>query len=672
MKKLLLALTLLAASATTYAFPNVTITAPVQILRIGQITTVTFTFSEAVTGFDLTDVHLNGNAQFTTVLTGSGTSYSVGVQKLVDENAVAVLIDNRSYTSTADSSFGIGSYLGFDAGPPIYIKQGGTFNGQLILASPRPTCPKAGEILVDNLGNPSSPVIEPFFIKRPIFNKKAYNIEEIKRGCLARLVNGQKYVIKVNPKDYELRNVHGSHNNMTMMPKIAQKETVDIIGTNKMRVKVAKFANLCTPASPDVQSCGASGDFRTGGYAFKIDNDDPIVYPGIKGAAHMHAFTGNTSTNYQSNAASMQKGASTMYGGALNRNGLWFPLIVKTETATALMPVNTAFYYKVGSSVYNEFTEPLPKGLKVIWGDPKRKPSDPQGDSVLWSCLPYDGLGLFGLDGVNGLIPECNGKSYRVLRVFISSDRCFKDDGTGKMMLDSPDHRSHAQPAGYVQGGGVVAANGCGALYPHRTQHVEALIDYPIAENDNTKTWRLSSDNYDTSLAGGASAHFDYWVFWNSRMIARINEQCNKTPIDCHTDQVGLSDPFPISSITTSGNIATVTTPVPHLLTTGTTLPGRISAVTGTSAASYNADLAPLTLKWYTQNPNRVLPTGTQGLTVISPTQFTYTLNSTPASTVIGVTNATYQVDEELCDLKEGDNFCPQAYADYSLRNYAE
>src|SRR6185369_4842740 len=48
--------------------------------------------------------------------------------------------------------------------------------------------------------------------------------------------------------------------------------------------------------------------------------DDPIVYPGRPGAAHLHTFFGNTGTNAASTEQSIRDtGNSTCLGGTINR-----------------------------------------------------------------------------------------------------------------------------------------------------------------------------------------------------------------------------------------------------------------------------------------------------------------------------------------------------------------
>ena len=39
--------------------------------------------------------------------------------------------------------------------------------------------------------------------------------------------------------------------------------------------------------------------------------DDPIVFPGLPGASHMHSFFGNDTTNARSDLASLEKGRTT-------------------------------------------------------------------------------------------------------------------------------------------------------------------------------------------------------------------------------------------------------------------------------------------------------------------------------------------------------------------------
>lgn len=670
MKLLLSFLLFVFSSIAIAADPTLRITAPVSTLKAGDNTVVTFEFSEAVTGFTLSDVNIKGAGQFLTALTGSGTTYQVTFQKLTNANVASLVVDNN-----AASPAGHGETIGFNTNPVIYVKQGNIFTNKLVPAVPQPECAKVGEILVDSANNPTTAAVENYYIYVPS-SRRNYVAQQIRQGCLVRFVNGQKFVKSVAPKSYELANVHGGHNHSTLMPKITQQYIQPLSGTTKPRVQPYNLDD-CNPDGSGFWSCGIDGDFRAGNIASKVDFDDPIVYPNVKGAAHAHTFYGNNGVNYQTNSANLQKQCvSTFAGGTVNCTGYWMPSMVDTGSNTVIIPNGILIYYKTLEPAHVGLVEALPQGLKLIAGNPAATSAATQTDRIDYSCFLRAG----GTTLDTKTIPNCDGTTHYAMRVNVNFPNCIADDGAGNMVLDSANHRSHAIPHDFV---GTYGANGCPSAYPHRIPNITQVADFDISVGQNTSTWRVSSDNYSASLPGGASVHADWWGGWKVYWANRLRDQCNNKLIGCRFNYIGLNDGVPIASITTVGNVATITTAVPHLLkvslgngdypeflgnNAGTKLRGRISGVTGTSAASYNFDVAKVTNTYAPTGFTSIAPIGTQNLKILNATQIEYTLNSTPASTVVNVTNAKLQWGEYLCGLTEscGKN---QAYSDYYYGN---
>jgi hypothetical protein len=108
--------------------------------------------------------------------------------------------------------------------------------------------------------------------------------------------------------------------------------------------------------------------------------DDPIVYPGRPGAAHLHTFFGNTGTNASSTEQSIRDtGTSTCLGGTINRTAYWVPSMIDTATGKPIAPDFAVFYYKQGYTLTpSSAIQPMPAGLRMIAGDPtSSKPGSP-------------------------------------------------------------------------------------------------------------------------------------------------------------------------------------------------------------------------------------------------------------------------------------------------------
>ncbi|MGC1510206.1 DUF1996 domain-containing protein [Ketobacter sp.] len=95
--------------------------------------------------------------------------------------------------------------------------------------------------------------------------------------------------------------------------------------------------------------------------------DDPIIYPGQPGKAHLHMFMGNTETDAYSNQDSIPtSGKSSCLGGTNYRSGLWIPALFNDKDE-AVVPSSTFIYYKtfMAGNAYN-LLQVVPQGLEVL------------------------------------------------------------------------------------------------------------------------------------------------------------------------------------------------------------------------------------------------------------------------------------------------------------------
>jgi hypothetical protein len=99
-----------------------------------------------------------------------------------------------------------------------------------------------------------------------------------------------------------------------------------------------------TPRTDDIQGAHVmSCEFS------HMNFDDPIVFPGVRNATHLHTFFGNTATNFASNRDSiLNSGNSTCRGGIANRSAYWVPSLIDTRTGAPVRPHEIVFYYAHG------------------------------------------------------------------------------------------------------------------------------------------------------------------------------------------------------------------------------------------------------------------------------------------------------------------------------------
>ncbi|MBI0382890.1 DUF1996 domain-containing protein, partial [Streptomyces albiflaviniger] len=70
--------------------------------------------------------------------------------------------------------------------------------------------------------------------------------------------------------------------------------------------------------------------------------DDPIVFPGLPGASHMHSFFGNDSTNAHTDLAALKRGR-TSCSPTTDLSSYWTPTLY--AGGKEIEPTGTTFYY---------------------------------------------------------------------------------------------------------------------------------------------------------------------------------------------------------------------------------------------------------------------------------------------------------------------------------------
>jgi Domain of unknown function (DUF1996) len=284
---------------------------------------------------------------------------------------------------------------------------------------------------------------------------------------------------------------------------------------------VSTFRNWGTecvnPTSEEPSTADGTGNFRIECQYSHMSYNDPIVFPGIPGAAHLHTFFGNTSADAFSTHDSLRAaGNSTCTGGTVNRTAYWIPTLL--ENGRPLAPSTAIFYYKSGyHGVQPQDIEHIPDGLKMIAGD--MHASGPHYPfPVGWGCH-------------NNYVPataeiqDCQVGDEIELAIFFP--QCW--DGVN---LDSADHKSHmAYPD---------QSTGCPASHPVALPEISQHIRWTRTAGMNIRNLRLSSDMYDTSLPGGYSAHADYLEAWNPDVRNAFTDNCTSRPnTDCHAHLLG-------------------------------------------------------------------------------------------------------------------------------------
>ena len=246
--------------------------------------------------------------------------------------------------------------------------------------------------------------------------------------------------------------------------------------------------------------------------------DDPIVYPGNPGAAHLHIFLGNTNIDYSSTASSIaSSGKSTCSGGILNRTAYWAPAMID-GLGNVQMPtiVDQTFYYKTGyRGVKPADIQNMPPGLRMIAGNASSTSTQTLAEVI---CI-NGGPTRTGNGSIKALVEAgCTSLEFTV-----EFPQCW--DGVN---LDSVDHKSHMAYA--------IPGKGCPSSHNVPLPVITINLIYQVPANRTAAIGlHLSSDMYDYDSAGGGfSAHSDWFNGWDSATSDIFVKNCLNLAKDCH------------------------------------------------------------------------------------------------------------------------------------------
>lgn len=283
--------------------------------------------------------------------------------------------------------------------------------------------------------------------------------------------------------------------------------------------------------------------------------NDPIVFPGMENAAHLHRFYGNDQVDHLTTTESLYTtGDSTCQGGQLNLSSYWLPALLAPlhdqitgerkldengdpawQAVSAVVgndeEAHEIFYYSAGVDDL-ESIQPVPPGLRMIAGDHSTLPGTEQDTSIVrWHCQSWESD-----DASNPVfsasIPECEAPDRVRLDIFFPS--CW--NGTD---LDSLDHKSHMSYP--INDGGPLGTH-CPDSHPvaivRPTYHYAFGVtpDVYDPQTHTSRNWRIASDMYEAGVdgPGGLSLHADWMNGWHPSVMEAILENCIKAELDCH------------------------------------------------------------------------------------------------------------------------------------------
>jgi hypothetical protein len=233
--------------------------------------------------------------------------------------------------------------------------------------------------------------------------------------------------------------------------------------------------------------------------------DDPIVFPGLPGASHMHSFMGNDSTDAFTTTDTLLANAGSSCKPLEDRSAYWIPTLY--ENGKAVEPHGVTVYY--GSRLKDPTkTVPFPQGFRMIVGDAKRQIDTPKGAPGQFWCA---GAGGETGRSADGNWPVCAKTAELTFQL------TFPDCWDG-VHLDSPDHKSHVGPA---DSKGV-----CSGKFPVAIPSLSFVIGYPTS--GSSAGFKLSSGN-------ASSMHGDAFFAWDNAALGHRVKDCIVQHAKCNT-----------------------------------------------------------------------------------------------------------------------------------------
>ena len=263
-------------------------------------------------------------------------------------------------------------------------------------------------------------------------------------------------------------------------------------------VLIASMAALFAAFAPTARAgssmmSSSSGNFHLScGFTHQAP-EDPIVFPGVQNASHMHDFFGSTTTGFASTLASMTSSATTC-DNLSDHSGYWAPSLV-APNGTIVQPLSTSVYYWARVTTVTA----IPDDFRMIAGGDTRN-------------LRASGYACAGGTPVSSVPLNCGADWLKAVIVFPS---CW--DGVN---LDSADHRSHvAYPTG----------KGCPAGFPVSIPKVVFHVRYGLHDG----TGYYASSDAKAGMTNGMSMHADVWSDWNTTVEAGLVQSCLVANVTC-------------------------------------------------------------------------------------------------------------------------------------------
>ena len=318
---------------------------------------------------------------------------------------------------------------------------------------------------------------------------------------------------------------------MATYPKVGD---VKLVASGLNIPSLLGLKSIPPSAAPDVV-----GAFRFLCSAGQISNDDPIVYPGQPGAAHLHQFFGNLGANANSTYESLRAGGESTCQNDLNRSAYWMPAMLDGK-GSVVRPDFVSIYYKrwPASSPFcttaGKGCVGIPRGLRFVFGWDQTRPDVPQPENnKLFNFKCVQGWSPVTASFPDMVEPMKVCKPGQWLSATISTPQCWNG-----VDLDSKDHRTHLADMVRDRSSGQ---NACPETHPWIIPQFTMGVSYSIEAGDEPTLWTLASDHM-LPLAlrrAGATFHSDYFEGWQDEIRLRWEAGCLDKMLNCSDGDLG-------------------------------------------------------------------------------------------------------------------------------------
>jgi hypothetical protein len=290
-----------------------------------------------------------------------------------------------------------------------------------------------------------------------------------------------------------------------------------------------------TGAIPGFEAVGVEGAFRFICAPSHNAYDDPIVYPGQPGKAHLHTFFGNTKTDANSTYRSLRTTGEGTCNNLLNRSAYWIPAMMNGR-GKVVMPDWISIYYKrppqdsvYCAPPYATACLGLPRGLRYIFGYNMSNPGKSDPTRMRWFNCDGPGAVSGHFANIAEALKGCP-KGARLGAVIVGPN-CWN----GKE-LDTPDHRSHMA---YQYYDGVRNAPVCPQTHPYLLPFFEAAAWYTT--DGTASEWFFSSDRMPgmADQPPGATFHADWFGAWEDNIQDLWTANCINKALNCSGGDLG-------------------------------------------------------------------------------------------------------------------------------------